>query len=411
MKIAIFVDCYYPRVNGVVISVKSFSEELIKKGHKIFIICPDYAGDKNKLKYIVSGCYYDAETKHDPRISVLRIPSQKIVWSKEDRLGLLAEWHKIKKELDSFEPDIIHLNSEFAMGLLGLNYSIHRKIPIAFTFHTLWEEYFAGYGNLLPTSTLKSAGKNFVKFYLKRVDEIIVPTERIGKVVERYEIKNDYDILPTGISSDVCLVDKFKFAAYKKKLFLLYPQLKKKKILLYVGRVAKEKNIEFLIDSFKFINEKEKDTVLLIVGGGPELEYLQHYAADKPYANSIIFTGMKTRSELCYFYHLGNVFVFASCTETQGLVTVEAMMSGLPVVAIGEMGTVDVMQGDNGGFMVKNDINDFVEKTLLLLNDKKLHLKKSKEAIEWSQKWDMDHLTDKLVEYYNKAIDKRKRRV
>ena len=107
---------------------------------------------------------------------------------------------------------------------------------------------------------------------------------------------------------------------------------------------------------------------------------------------------------------MADVFVFPSCTETQGLVTVEAMLAGLPVVAIGEMGTVDVMQGNNGGFMVNNDVNEFSEKVIQLLKDKKLYSQKQTEAKEWAKKWSISTLTPKLIEYYEKAIETHERR-
>lgn len=405
MRIAIFVDCYYPRVNGVVVSVKTYSEELIRKGHKVFIVCPDYSEDVKLLKYVIHGSYYDSQTKQDERISVLRIPSHRIVWSKEDRLGLMIEWHKIKKELDSFKPDIVHLNSEFSMGFLGLIYARHRRLPTAFTFHTLWEEYFASYSNALPQEYLKDLGKKFVRFYLKRVNEIIVPTERIGKVVDRYEIKNKYDILPTGIPSNIKEYDEDKYKEFTDGLHKEYPVLKDKKILLYVGRIAKEKNLNFLVDMYTELRKTQNDVAMLIVGGGPELNQLQKYASKSDYKDEICFTGMQPREKLPYIYHFGDIFVFPSCTETQGLVTIEAMMTGLPVVAIGEMGTKDVMNGDNGGFMVNNDVKEFSSKVELLLKDEDLYNKKSAEAKEWSKQWDLSLLTDKLVEFYNKGIE------
>ena len=140
------------------------------------------------------------------------------------------------------------------------------------------------------------------------------------------------------------------------------------------------------------------DTILLIVGGGPELEPLQKRAAELKLSKNVCFTGYQNRDDLAYFYKLADVFVFPSVTETQGLVTIEAMMTGLPVVAIGEMGTVDVMQGNNGGFMVKNDVTEFSEKVIELLSNKELHKQKCEEALAWSKKWSLPDLTNTLVE-------------
>lgn len=397
-----FVDCFYPRVNGVVVSVKSYSDELSKKGHKVLIICPDYSDDK-EMKTL-TGCYYEGKVRYHDNVSIFRVSSADIIWSKEDKLAKLNKWRTIKSQLDRFHPDVVHINSEFALGITGLTYARHRKVPIVFTFHTLWEEYFAEYAKLAPSFIAKKAGKDFTKFYLKRVDEIIVPTQRIGDVVKRYEIRNSYDILPTGIPSEVYEYDNDNIPEFKEKIYKEFPSVKNKKVLLYVGRIVKEKNLYFLIDMLGEVQKSDKNTVLLFVGGGPEEEALKKYAKTKSYGNDVCFTGYQPRNQLSYFYRLASLFVFPSCTETQGLVTVEAMMCGLPVVAIGEMGTLDIMQGDNGGFMVKNDIQEFTSKVCLLLNDKSLYEKKKNDAFRWSQQWRIDRLTETLISYYKKAI-------
>lgn len=402
MNVAMIVDCFYPRVNGVAVSVKTYSDELSRKGHKVLIICPDYSEGKDKKT--LSGCYYDYTVEDNPDVSIFRISSADVIWSKEDKLARLDKWNIIKTTLDQFHPDIVHINTEFNLGYMGLNYARHHDIPSIFTSHTLWEEYFVEYAKFLPNFITKKAGKEFTKFFLKRVDGIIVPTQRIGDVVERYGIKTEYNVLPTGISPDFSNYGKKRVRAFFYKMHKIVPVIKKKTILLYVGRIVKEKNLYFLIDMLGEVRKTVKDAVLLFVGGGPEEEALKAYAKTKPYSWNICFAGYRSRDELVYFYKFADLFVFPSCTETQGLVTVEAMMCGLPVVAIGEMGTIDVMQGDNGGFMVRNDMAEFSEKVCLLLQNSELYDRKKQEAIEWSKHWAIDGLTDKLLCYYKKAI-------
>jgi len=401
-----FVDCYYPRVNGVVVSVKSYSDFLAKLGHNILIVCPEY----NKKQNIKGTVFFEDKTvKNHENVSILRVPAVDLIWSKEDRLARLNQWHFIKTSVDKFKPDIVHINCEWAMGWYGITYARHRHIPSVYTFHTLWEEYISAYSGLLPSSASKRVGRELVKFYLKRADEIIVPTQRIGDVVDRYSVGKPYDVLPTGIPDDVCKFEKKHQAIFFNRMHNLLPYVQKKHILLYVGRIAREKNLEFLIDMLGEVRKTVNDAVLLFVGDGPAMKELKKYAKTKPYSWNICFAGYRSRDELAYFYNFADLFVFSSLTDTQGLVTVEAMMSGLPVVAIGEMGTKDVMQGDNGGFMVKNDINEFSNRVCELLNDKDLYNKKSQEAKEWSKKWSMSVLTDKLVDCYNKAIENKQK--
>jgi len=281
---------------------------------------------------------------------------------------------------------------------------------MVYTFHTLWEDYAANYIHFLPPSYSKKLAKEFIRFYLKRSDMIICPTERIQNVVKDYKIDRESKILPTGIPNHVAEVKKGQKQLFHNQLYKGFPIKKKKHILLYVGRVVKEKNLEFLFPVLDKVKKVYPDTMLVIVGGGPELEPLQKKATELKLSKNICFTGYQNRDDLAYFYKLADVFVFPSVTETQGLVTIEAMMTGLPVVAIGEMGTVDVMQGNNGGFMVKNDVSEFSEKVIELLSNKELHKQKCEEALAWSKKWSLPDLTNTLVEYYEEAIEIRKNR-
>lgn len=406
MNIAMFTDAYYPRINGVAISVKSYAEELSNLGHTVCIVCCNYEKPTESNNY--SKFYYDENTESDSRIKILRLPTFEVFFSDEDRSARLDQWHIIKKEMDNFKPDIVHINSEFIIGYFGLTYGRHRKVPIVYTFHTLWEDYVEGYIHFMPTGSAKKIAKNMIRFYLKRADEIICPTQRIADVVRDYKIDRPTDILPTGIPESITSYKKEYKQLFFNQLHKLLPYIQKKHILLYVGRVVKEKNLDFLFPVLFTVKKVVPDTILMIVGGGPELEPLKEKAKRMHCTRDICFTGYRSRDELAYFYTLADAFVFPSLTETQGLVTIEAMMAGLPVVAIGEMGTLDVMQGDNGGFMVHNDVTEFSDRVIDLLTDKKLHDAKSAEAKEWSQQWALSKLTPKLVGYYEKAIEHRK---
>lgn len=307
--------------------------------------------------------------------------------------------------MDEFQPDVIHINSEWTIGYFGAIYCRHRHVPFVFTFHTLWEDYLANYINFVPARGLKKIGMEVVRFYLKRADVIIAPTKRIAEVVDRYGIKRQVNILPTGIPDSKLEYDEKKSNEVYATLFKKFPELKERKILLFVGRIVKEKNLPFLFDVLEKVQESQPDTALLFVGGGPFLNELKELAKSHGLEKSVFFTGYINGNDLIYFYKMASVFTFPSKTETQGLVTVEAMLSALPVVAIGEMGTIDVMQGNNGGFMVKDDVEEFSQKTLELLQNESLHKEKSEQALEWGSKWKISYLTPKLIECYQKAID------
>ena len=183
-----------------------------------------------------------------------------------------------------------------------------------------------------------------------------------------------------------------------------YPLLKGKRILLFAGRVAAEKNVGFLIRILPGVVRRHPDVVLLVAGNGPDLYEFQEECERAGMADHCVFTGYLDRKVLALTYGFSDIFVFPSLTETQGLVTVEAMLAGIPVVAIGEMGTAEVMNGDNGGFMVKNDADEFIRRVCDLLEDGELYRRKAAEAREYAQGWTIDVMTVKLEAIYQDTM-------
>ncbi|WP_407425486.1 glycosyltransferase [Treponema sp.] len=400
MKIAMFTDAYYPRINGVTVSVHSYATELTKLGHSVCIVCLEYSEEQQK------SAFFDEKSsdEHSP-FKIVRIPSWSMgALSKEDRIARFDKWRRVKKAMYEFKPDVIHINSEWVIGYFGTMFALHYKIPLVFTFHTMWEDYLVNYVNFLPNFSLRKIGRSVVKFYLKRADVIIAPTKKIASVVQDYGIQKQCEILPTGIPDDREKYSLIRQGAMTLQILKKFPQLVGKKVLLFVGRVVKEKNLAFLYDVLEQVQKKNPKTALLFVGGGPYLEELQELSRERSLTKSVAFAGYIPSSELVYFYKFSQVFVFPSKTETQGLVTAEAMLAGLPVVAIGELGTVDVMQGDNGGFMVKDDVKEFSDKVSLLLTNQKLYKQKTAEAVKWGEKWKISTLTPRLVENYVRAV-------
>lgn len=394
MKIAMFTDAFFPRINGVYISVNSFATQLVNLGHEVCIICPSYEKVKKSYEEKI-------ELENGKHILVYRLSSHEFVFSKEDRLAKLTQYPYMKKYLDAFKPDIVHINSEFPVGRLGHLYSKKRKIPMVYTFHTYWETYFKNYATFIPEKITRAIGRSVTIFFLKRANYIICPTHRFEQVVKEYGISRECIILPTGISLKKVSKEDEKAKEVEQKIKNDFPICKDKRILLYVGRVAVEKNLDFLVNVFDEVCKTNDDVCMIFTGGGPSLESLKKTAFKSKNKNLIHFTDYVPRDELPYIYQMADIFVFPSLTETQGLVTIEAMTQSLPVVAIGEMGTLDVMQGDNGGFMVQNNLNEFVQKVNLLLSDKNLLEEKRKEAQKYSEQWSIEQTTNKLLSLYN----------
>ena len=394
MKIVMFTDAYWPRINGVTVSVDSYSRALIKAGHQVLVICSFYPKGINVPASLFGG----EEEKEGPK--VVRVPSLPIFITKEDRLAKFNKWYWVFKQVEEFNPDIVHINSEFVIAEFGFLYARAHNIPAIYTFHTMWEDYGPNYFPMFPSFIVKFLIRGAHKNILNRSYRVIVPTTQIDEVVHKYKPKTVTFLLPTGIEPELFDHDRAEGEVFREQLEAHFPRLKGKRILLFAGRVNKEKNIGFLLKILPAILARHSDAVLVFVGNGSDLDYFQDEARRAGIEESCVFTGYVERKYLSLIYTISEVFVFPSLTDTQGLVTLEAMLSGTPVVAIGALGTLMVMGGDNGGFMVKNNEAEFTDRVLDLLADPELRRRKSEEARKHARSWSIGELTKKLELIY-----------
>jgi 1,2-diacylglycerol 3-alpha-glucosyltransferase len=389
MRIAYVSDQYWPVVSGVPVSIDAFRDELEKKGHEVYLLVPDYPGAKE----------FD-ESKNLRRI--FRFRSFKLFFKDNNRLVRISEKKNVYKVLDKIKPDIIHVHTEFILSKIAISYARKNKIPVYITSHTNWEELVALYFPFVPERLARIYCRIHMRTMLNRADTIITPTSLMEVLLNLYYIRKPIRVIPTGIVRED--FKKIKLNGEIPHVLKEYPQLINKKILFFAGRIGKEKNIPFLIDMLKKVLWKNENTMLIIAGDGPAKEGLMTYAKNKGLDKNIIFTGFVERNKLAEFYSIADVFVFASKVESQGLVVLEAMSCGTPVVAIGKMGTREVMGGDNGGYMVDDDMEQFVERVSLLLNDEALHECKSIEALHHADKWTIDVFANKMLRLYQSGL-------
>ena len=233
---------------------------------------------------------------------------------------------------------------------------------------------------------------------------MIAPTPQIEEVVHKYMPQMKTFLLPTGIEPELFDHDEAESVVFRERFEENFPALKGRRILLFAGRVGREKNISFLINILPDIRKFHPDVILVIAGNGPDMDYFQDEAKKLGVEEHCVFTGYLERRDLALVYTIAEIFVFPSLTDTQGLVTLEAMLSGTPVVGIGALGTLMVMGGDNGGFMVKNDASEFTARVLELLGDSQLRRSKSDEARRHARSWSIGELTKRLVTIYETII-------
>ena len=338
-------------------------------------------------------------------LKIVRVPSLPAFVTKEDRIAKLSKWRWVFKQVDSFNPDIIHINTEMVIAGIGFLYARAHNLPALYTFHTMWEDYGPNYFPMFPSFMVKSFVRGVLKNILNLSYRVIVPTHQIEEVVHKYNPRSKTFLLPTGIEPELFDYDKAESEFFRAEIEKYYPMLKGKRILLFAGRIVKEKNLGFLIDVLPDILEKHNDVILVLAGSGPDLDYYKDRAEKARLGDKCVFAGYLERKSLALVYTIAEVFLFPSLTDTQGLVTLEAMLSGTPVVAIGALGTLMVMGGDNGGFMVKNNADEFTGRVLELLDDPDLRLRKSIEARTHALSWSIDELTKKLVAIYETTIE------
>jgi len=392
-----FSDAYWPRVNGVTVSVDTFSRALIKEGHEVLIVCSFYPSDYDNTLNIQSEGKAD-----DPQI--VRVPSLPAFVTKEDRLAKFDKWYWVFKQVETFKPDIVHINTEMTIAEFGFLYAKAHNLPAIYTFHTMWEDYAPNYFPMFPVFLVKFVIRGVQKNVLRRSYKVIVPTQQIEAVVRKYKHNAETFLLPTGIDPALFVHDKAEIQAFKETFNALFPETYGKKILLMAGRVTKEKNIGFLIKILPDILKTNPNTMLVIVGDGQDMDLFKNEAKQYGVEASCVFTGYVNRSQLSLIYAISDVFVFPSLTDTQGLVTLEAMFSGIPVVAIGVLGTLMVMGGDNGGFMVKDDPKEFTDRVLQLLNNEELYRQKAEEAKIHARAWALGEVTKRLINIYKETI-------
>jgi len=378
IKIGFFSDSYRPYVSGVVRSIDTFKNELEKIGHEVYIFAPSY---KNVEK--------------EPR--VYRFPAVPSPTNKEFTLAIPFSL-PIFKKIKELRLDIIHTHSPFILGALAAILCRIFKIPLVFTYHTLYEHYvhYIPIGrNLARWLVIK-----YTNFYCNRCDLVVVPTETVAENLHQRKIRTPLTVIPTGIN-----LDEFKKEVspdwLKKNYNIDRTNLK---ILISVGRMGPEKNIIFLLRAFQKIQLDFPQTILLLVGGGPYLEEYQQLTEKMGIEKKVIFTGNLGREAIVNCYKSADIFVFASLTESQGIVLAEAKAAGLPIVAIKAGGVGNMVKDKEDGYLVEENLEIFAEKTVYLLKNELLYHQMSKNALKNVIELSSQKSAKKLSEAYQTII-------
>jgi 1,2-diacylglycerol 3-alpha-glucosyltransferase len=361
MKIAFFTDTYYPQVNGVVKSIDLFYKHLKSLGNEVHIFCPDDSGiNKDEHIHLIASSQFKSYPEY--------------------RVGLPSSL-RIMEEVKNINPDIIHIHSPFTIGLVGMSIAKILKIPIVATYHTLLPEYFSYAGS----SNFKKLIDEYTNCFFNRSTIVIVPSKSIKDLLK---IKTPIEILPTS--------SELKITRNNKKR-------NKKLTILHVGRLCKEKKIDVILNAFAKINKKI-DSKLIITSDGPDKERLKKLCKKLKIENEVNFTGYVSDKELIKLYSTSDVFVSASDTETQGIVILEAMINGCPVIARNALGFKDVIKNRKNGILFDSE-DELIKDVLLINNNNKLKNKLTKNGYETARKFNISNYVKKIEEVYKESFD------
>ena len=335
MNIALFTETYYPEINGVAASVYLLKQELEKRGHEVYVITTTTPGAP--------------EHEHN----VYRVPSLPFLLITERRVGLFYQ-PRLAHIIRHMHLDIIHTQTEFSLGIFGRIMAKELHLPLVHTYHTIYEDYTHYF---MKFKSLDERAKSFVRVFTKvccnTVEQVIVPTEKVRQLLISYHVRQKIAVIPTGIDLSKFDADKYdeKELLSLRETFGIAPE---EKVILYLGRLSQEKNLEEILTYIPSFLNRHHDAKFLIIGGGPDRERLTDLVRSLPELTlesrkRIIFGGEQPWDIIGKFYRLGDVFVSASNSETQGLTFIEAMASGLPVVAREDPCLEDILdQGYNG---------------------------------------------------------------
>lgn len=387
MRIGIFTDAYSPYISGVVTSELMLKKALEKKGHQVYVVTVN-----------LESFTYDYNEKE----RVYRIPGIPIGINELRQSGVypLRAINKIKK----WNLDVIHTQTEFAIGTFARVLGKQFDIPVVHTYHTMYEDYVHYVTKGYFDGISKKIIEYITKFYCdKTIQELIVPTKKTYDLFkEKYKFDRNVHIIPTGIETERFYKEKLK----KEKLLKLKKSLNLSEddvVLLYLGRISCEKRVDFLIKNHVNIIKKNKNCKLLIVGDGPELEEYKKLTCKLKIEDSVIFTGKVPWNEVPYYYGISDIFATYSDFETQGLTVVEAMAASLPVVALDDDAFRNVVIDGLCGYLFKGK-KDYLNVIYKLLLDKEKRKVMGSQARINSEAYSSKYFAERVLDVYKLAL-------
>ncbi len=379
VRVLFISDVYFPRVNGVSTSIRTFRQDLANCGVETVLVAPQYATDSL-----------------DNEPGLLRVASGKVPRDPEDRR---MRWGALMRTLDSLPRDrfdLVHIHTPFIAHYAGARFAKRANLPCVATYHTFFEDYVQHYIPAMPRSLGRYLARAFTRSQCDDVQALIAPSEPMRDVLLEYGVSTPIHILPTGLPAD-------RFMPGDANRFRAQSGLPADRPLMtYIGRVAHEKNIDFLVRVFMRVREAVPRSMLVIAGEGPAKESLRQLTASLKLEKDVFFAGYLDRNTaLLDCYAAANVFSFASRTETQGLVLLEAMAQGAPVVSTAELGTRSILKPGCGALVVAEKEDEFAAAVTRVLRDTDLQKDLGERGRAYARSWSSAAMARRLADLYD----------
>lgn len=383
MRVLMVSDVFFPRVNGVSTAIETYRRTLQAEGVEVKLIAPNYGVSNSK----------------DEESWVTRVKSRRVPFDPEDRL---VSWGAMQRTVAEAAQsvDLIHIQTPFVAHYAGLKAARQHGLPVVATYHTLFEEYLQHYAPFVPSGWLRGQARRFSANQCNALDAVIVPSRAMDARLTEYGVTKPLHVLPTGIP-----IARFQ-GGDGERFRSKHGIAAARPVALFVGRVAHEKNIGFLLEALVRTCETCPEALLLITGEGPAERDLRKQVEALKLQESVRFLGYLDRaSDLPDCYAAANAFAFASRTETQGLVLLEAMAASVPVVALSAMGTSDILDGAPGCFTPPDDPKAFGEVLAKVLLKRDQWSQWGEAARLHAQQWSDSAVAGRLSSLYRQIVE------
>jgi glycosyltransferase involved in cell wall biosynthesis len=391
-------DTFWPRINGVSVSISTLTGALRMLGHKVYIVAPEYEQLPGRRSFVAG----DTSLIED----VIRFPTHPVLFFPEDGMVRLLSRQTFRQErqIRGLCFDIVHTHTPLALGILALYWHRGNRVPLVHTFHTRFEDFMPHYFPFcyLPQRPSRKFihwfSLNSFHWYCNHFDRVIAPSHQVADLLHDYHLRCPVEVVPTGIE-----IERFQKGDGQRirQEWDIGPH---EQLLLFGGRVCFEKNVQLLVQAMVYILQQEPTAVLVIVGQGPAEAALKHLAHDLGIASRVRFPGYRPYADMSDIYAAADLFLFPSQTETQGLATVEAMASGTPAVAVRGSGTLDILEHEQGGLLCEPNAEDLASKVIYLLRDPELRALKAIEAVDRARDFSSLAMAQRVVQIYESLL-------